>query len=64
MRGNSHVRCEAGEKTEIISKSYLLLSKRANETGSIFEPDIRTLRADYERLWSFAREVMKKLAKL
>ena len=25
MRGNSHARCEAGEKVEIISKSYLLL---------------------------------------
>ena len=27
MRGNSHVRCGAGEKMEIISKSYLLLYK-------------------------------------
>ena len=26
VRGNSHVRCEAGEKTEIASKSYLSLS--------------------------------------
>ncbi len=25
MRGNSHVRCEAGEKLEIISKTYLSL---------------------------------------
>jgi len=25
MRGNPHVRCEAGEKVEIISKHYLLL---------------------------------------
>ena len=25
MRGNSHVRCGVGEKTEIISKSYLSL---------------------------------------
>ena len=25
MRGNSHVRCGAGEKLEIISKVYLLL---------------------------------------
>ena len=35
MRGNSHVRCGAGEKMEIISKSYLLLlsptSKRMME---------------------------------
>lgn len=28
VRGNSHARCEAGEKTEIISKSYLSLSWR------------------------------------
>ena len=40
------------------------LAKRANETRSIHEPDIRALRADYEKLWSFAHEVMKKLAKL
>lgn len=28
MRGNSHVRCGAGEKTEITSNSYLLLYSR------------------------------------
>lgn len=28
MRGNSHARCEAGEKTEMISNSYLSLSWR------------------------------------
>ena len=31
MRGNSHARCEAGEKTEITSKSYLSLSWRPSD---------------------------------
>lgn len=31
MRGNSHARCGAGEKTEIISKSYLSLSWRPSD---------------------------------
>ena len=31
MRGNSHARCEAGEKTEITSKSYLSLSWRPRD---------------------------------
>ncbi|OZI10995.1 DNA helicase UvrD [Bacillaceae bacterium SAS-127] len=29
MRGNSHVRCEWGEKLEIVSKAYLSISNRA-----------------------------------
>ena len=31
VRGNSHARCEAGEKMEIISKSYLSLSWRPRD---------------------------------
>ena len=31
VRGNSHARCEAGEKTEITSKSYLSLSWRPRD---------------------------------
>ena len=31
VRGNSHARCEAGEKMEIISKSYLSLSWRPSD---------------------------------
>ena len=31
MRGNSHARCEAGEKTEITSNSYLSLSWRPSD---------------------------------
>ena len=40
------------------------IAKRANETRSVHAADIRVLRADYEELWSFARDVMKKLAKI
>ena len=35
VRGNSHARCEAGEKTEITSKSYLSLSWRPSDVGRI-----------------------------
>ncbi len=31
VRGNSHARCEAGEKTEIVSNSYLSLSWRPSD---------------------------------
>lgn len=31
VRGNSHARCEAGEKMEITSKSYLSLSWRPSD---------------------------------
>ena len=40
------------------------IAKRANESRSVSAEDVRVLREDYEKLWSFAREVMKKLAKL
>ena len=40
------------------------IAKRANETRSVCANDVRTLREDYENLWAFARDVMKKLAKL
>ena len=40
------------------------VAKHANETRSVCAGDIRTLREDYEKLWAFARDVMKKLAKL
>ena len=37
MRGNSHARCEAGEKLEIISKAYLSLSTIARIIGTILK---------------------------
>jgi len=40
------------------------VAKRANETRCVLAADVRALRADYEKLWKFARSVMKKLAKL
>lgn len=51
MRGNSHVRCGAGEKTEIISNSYLLLY-----TGNdfIYEDDFTDPIAKYKEITSQA----------
>ena len=40
------------------------VAKRANETRSVHAGDVRALREDYEKLWSFARDMMKKLTKL
>jgi hypothetical protein len=40
------------------------VAKRANETRSVHAADVRALREDYEKLWGFARDVVKKLAKL
>ena len=40
------------------------VAKRANETRSVCSSDVRGLREDYEKLWGFARDMMKKLAKL
>jgi hypothetical protein len=40
------------------------ISRRANETRSIFESDIRDLQDNYEKLWVSAEGIMKKLAKL
>lgn len=44
MRGNSHVRCGAGEKLEIISKVYLLLffGQDATEVAKIFKEYLTT----------------------
>jgi len=38
------------------------IAKHANETGQV--GDVKVLREDYEKLWAFAREVMKKLSKI
>ena len=40
------------------------IAKRANETRSICAKDVQALRADYENLWAFAQDVMKKLTRL
>lgn len=40
------------------------ISRRANETRSIYESDIRDLQDNYEKLWQSAEGILKKLAKL
>jgi hypothetical protein len=40
------------------------IAKRANETRSVYESDIRDLRAHYERLWKQAEAILRSLAKI
>ena len=44
------------------TKNLNQIAKHANATGQI--GDIQILREDYEKLWDFSRDMMKKLAKL
>ena len=39
------------------------IAKRANETRSVFESDIRDLQTHYEALWEQAGEILRGLAK-
>jgi len=38
------------------------IAKRANETRSIYESDIRDLQANYDRLWEQAEAILRSLA--
>ena len=40
------------------------VAKRANETRSIYETDIKDLQDNYENLWQSAEMILKKLAHL
>ena len=40
------------------------IAKRANETRSVYESDIRDLQAHYEALWEQAGEILRGLAKV
>ena len=40
------------------------IAKRANETQSIYESDIKDLHAHYEKLWDQAEVILQGLAKL
>lgn len=40
------------------------IAKRANETHSIYEADVRDLRGQMDRLWEQVRVILKGLAKL
>jgi hypothetical protein len=40
------------------------IAKRANENRSIFASDIKSIQADYERLWEQVKEILKLLTKM
>ena len=40
------------------------IAKRANETRSIFESDIKDIQANYEKLWAQAAEILRLLTKV
>lgn len=48
MRWKSHVRCGAGEKIEIISKSYLSLSDSKKENDGFDNPFGTNTTSDFE----------------
>ena len=40
------------------------LTRRAHETGSIYEADIEDMRQDYEKLWAMAGQILTRLSKI
>ena len=40
------------------------IAKRANETRSVYESDIRDIRANYERLWEQTEAILRGLSKI
>jgi len=40
------------------------IAKRANETRSVYESDIRDLQENYDRLWEQAEAILRSLAKI
>lgn len=40
------------------------LTRRAHETGNIYEADIEDLRQDYDKLWGVASEILSRLAEV
>lgn len=48
----------------IYSNNMNQYAKKANETGSIYEEDIRELQKDHKELWDMMREILKKLSAL
>lgn len=48
----------------ITSNSLNQLTKRAHETGNIYQEDIIDLRQSYFKLWEMSEKIMLKMAKL
>lgn len=40
------------------------LTRRAHETGNIYEADIEGVRQDYERLWDMAGQILTRLSEI
>jgi len=40
------------------------IARRANETRSVYESDIRDIQANYERLWTQMEAILESLAKI
>lgn len=48
----------------IYSNNMNQYAKKANETGSIYEEDIRELQKEQQNLWQLMREILQKLSNL
>ena len=48
----------------ICSNNLNQYAKRANETGSIYQEDIRDLQARLDEIWQCARELLSRLASI
>ena len=48
----------------ICSNNLNQYAKRANETGSIYQEDIRDLQVRLTQIWKTAREILKRLASI
>lgn len=64
------VRLDLGDVRKMVqllsnsSSNLNQIAKRANETRSIYESDIRDLQAHYTRLWEQAEAILRGLAKI
>lgn len=55
---------ELNRLLRICSNNLNQYAKRANETGSIYQEDIRDLQARLDEIWQCARELLSRLASI
>ena len=58
---------EVREMVRLLSNATSNLNqivKRANETRSVYESDIRDIQGNYEKLWGQAEAILRSLAKI
>lgn len=64
------VRLELPELQEMVSlirrssNNLNQLARRANETGRVYEADLKDIKLNQEQLWQSANDILKALAKL